>query len=49
MGRICFPTYAVDIKECDAPESNNTTAEVSLTKNIPMTNSGVSWDSSTTT
>jgi hypothetical protein len=34
------------MKECDALESNNTTAKVSLTKNIPMTTSGAS---STTT
>jgi hypothetical protein len=32
MGRLCFSTYAADMKECDALESNNTTAEVSLTK-----------------
>jgi hypothetical protein len=32
MGRLCFSTYAADMKECDAPESNNTIAEVSLTK-----------------
>jgi hypothetical protein len=42
MGRLCFSTYAVDMKECDAPESNNTTAEVSLMKNVPMTTSGAS-------
>jgi hypothetical protein len=28
MGRLCFSTYAGDMKECDAPESNSTTAEV---------------------
>jgi hypothetical protein len=49
MGRLCFATYAVDMKECDALESNSTTAEVSLTKNIPMTTSGASWASSTAT
>jgi hypothetical protein len=32
MGRLCFSTYAVDMKDCNAPESNNTTVEVSLTK-----------------
>jgi hypothetical protein len=32
----------MDIKECNAPESNSTTAKVSLTKNIPMTTSGAS-------
>jgi hypothetical protein len=37
------------MKECDDPESNNIAAEVSLTKNIPMTTSGASWASSTTT
>jgi hypothetical protein len=42
MGRLCFLTYAVDMKECDAPESNSTTADVSLMKNIPMTTSGAS-------
>jgi hypothetical protein len=47
MGRLCFSTYEVDMKECDAAESNNTTAKVSLTKNIPMTMSGASYASST--
>jgi hypothetical protein len=42
MGRLCFSTYIADMKEYDAPESNNTTAEVSLTKNILMTTSGAS-------
>jgi hypothetical protein len=42
MGRLCFSTYAADMKECDAPESNSTTAEVSLRKSIPMTTSGAS-------
>jgi hypothetical protein len=41
-GRLCFQTYAVDMKECDAPGSNNTTAEVSLMRNIPMTTSRAS-------
>jgi hypothetical protein len=40
MGRLCFPIYAADMKECDAPESNSTTTEVLLMKNIPMTMSG---------
>jgi hypothetical protein len=35
-GRLCFSTYATDMKECDAPELNNTTAKVSLMKHIPM-------------
>jgi hypothetical protein len=42
MGRLGFSIYVADIKECDAPESNSTTTEVSLTKNIPMTTSGAS-------
>jgi hypothetical protein len=42
MGRLYFSTYAVDMKECDAPESNITTAEVLLMKNKPMTTSGAS-------
>jgi hypothetical protein len=37
------------MKECDALESNNTTAEVSLMRNIPMTTSGASCASYTTT
>jgi hypothetical protein len=37
------------MKECDAPESNSTTAEVLLIKNIPMTMFGTSWASSTAT
>jgi hypothetical protein len=48
MGRFYFSTYATDMKECDAPESNSTTTEVSLTKNIPMTKFEASWASSTT-
>jgi hypothetical protein len=31
-GRLCFPAYGADMKECDATESNSTTIEVSLTK-----------------
>jgi hypothetical protein len=42
MGRLCFSTYAADMKECDAPESNSTTAEMSLKENIPMTTSRAS-------
>jgi hypothetical protein len=42
MGRLYSSTYAADMKECDALESNNTTAEVSLMKNIPMTTFGAS-------
>jgi hypothetical protein len=30
------------MKECDAPESNSTTAEMLLTRKIPMTTSGAS-------
>jgi hypothetical protein len=33
---------AADMKKYDAPESNNTTAVVSLTKDIPSTISGAS-------
>jgi hypothetical protein len=49
MGRLCFSTYAVDMKECDAPESNSTTIELSLTKILPMTTSEAFWASSTIT
>jgi hypothetical protein len=42
MGRLCFSIYAVDMKECDAPELNSTTTEVSLMKNIPRTMIGAS-------
>jgi hypothetical protein len=49
MGRLCFSTYTADIKECDAPESNSTTAVVLLMKNIPRITSGASWASSTAT
>jgi hypothetical protein len=49
MGRLFFSTYAADLKECDAPESNSTTAERSLTENVSMTTSGASWASSTVT
>jgi hypothetical protein len=42
MGRLCFSTYAADMKECDAPESNSTTAEVALMRNIPRATSGAS-------
>jgi hypothetical protein len=34
------------MKECDVPESNITTVEVSLMKIIPMTMSRASWASS---
>jgi hypothetical protein len=36
MGRLCFSTYAADMKEYDALESNNTTTEVSLMRNMPI-------------
>jgi hypothetical protein len=49
MDRLCFSTYAADMKECDAPESNSTTAEMSLTENIPMTTSTTFRASSTVT
>jgi hypothetical protein len=37
MGRLYFSTYTIDMKECDAPESNSTTVEVALMKDIPRT------------
>jgi hypothetical protein len=40
MHRLCFSTYIVDMKECDALESKSTIEEVSLLKNIPMTTCG---------
>jgi hypothetical protein len=40
MGRLCFSTYAANMKECDASELNSITAEVSLMRNVPMTTSG---------
>jgi hypothetical protein len=49
MGRLCFSTYAADMKECDALESNSTTAKMSLMENVPMTTFGASWASSTVT
>jgi hypothetical protein len=49
MGRLCFSTYTADMKECDAPESNNTTAGMSLMENVLMTTPGASWASSTVT
>jgi hypothetical protein len=49
MGRLCFSTYAADMKESDAPESNITTMEVALMKNIPMTTYRASYASSTAT
>jgi hypothetical protein len=42
MGRLCFSTYAADMKECDAPELNSATAEKLLMENVPMTTSGAS-------
>jgi hypothetical protein len=33
-GRLCFPTYLADMKECDAPESNSTTAEGSTNDHV---------------
>jgi hypothetical protein len=46
MDILCFSTYATDMEECDAPESNNTTIEVTLRRNIPRTTSRASWASS---
>jgi hypothetical protein len=45
LGRLCFSIYAMDIKEYDALESNSTTVEESLMKNIPMIMFGASWAS----
>jgi hypothetical protein len=47
--RLYFPTYVADMKECDAPELNSTTTEVSLMRNIPMTTSRASCASSMAT
>jgi hypothetical protein len=41
-GRLCFSIYATNMKECDAPKSNSTTAKVSLMRKIPMLTSGAS-------
>jgi hypothetical protein len=38
----CLPTNALDMKECDAPVSNKTTAGMELTRNVPVTASGAS-------
>jgi hypothetical protein len=46
-GILWFLIYATDMKECDAPESNSITTEVSLMRNIPMTTSGASCAYST--
>jgi hypothetical protein len=40
MGKLCFSIYATDMKEYDALKSNNTTAEVALTRNIPRKTPG---------
>jgi hypothetical protein len=39
MGKLCFLTYAADMKEWDTPESNNTMAEEALIRNMPRTTS----------
>ena len=33
----CFPTNALDMKECDAPVSNKTITGIELTQNVPIT------------
>jgi hypothetical protein len=38
-GMEYLATYSVEIKECDAPESNKTNAWAELTRNIPNTTS----------
>ena len=35
IGKPCLATNCLVTKECDAPESNSTTAGWELTKNIP--------------
>jgi hypothetical protein len=42
MSKLCFSTYAVDMKECDASESNSTTIVAAFTRNIPRTTFGAS-------
>jgi hypothetical protein len=40
MGRLCFLTYAADMKEYDVSESNSTTVKVALTKKYTKDNIG---------
>jgi hypothetical protein len=39
MGKLCFATNFVAIKECDAPESNKTVVGFEFVRNIPNTTS----------
>jgi hypothetical protein len=41
-GILCVLTNACDMKECDAPESKRTVAEVEWTSNVPTITSGSS-------
>jgi hypothetical protein len=41
MGRLCFATNYVGMKECDALESNKIVAECEFARNIP---NPTSWD-----
>ena len=42
-GMLCTLTKACEIKECDAPESKRTVAEVELTLNVPSITLGASY------
>ena len=41
-GMLCILTKAYEMKECDAPESKRTAAEIELTLNVPSMTSGPS-------
>ena len=41
-GMLCILTKAWEIKECEAPESKSTVAEIELTLNVPNMTSGIS-------
>jgi hypothetical protein len=40
--RLWFLTKACEMKECEAPESKRTVAEIKLTLNVPSMTSGAS-------
>jgi hypothetical protein len=48
-GRLYSHTKLATTNECDAPESNNTIALLSLTRIVPMITSGAAWASSMAT
>jgi hypothetical protein len=48
-GILCLSTYAAEINECDAPETNKTIAVVELTENMTRTISGAFYALSTIT